>query len=282
MAPSTIPKSGWGVFSLNDRTRGDLVSPHGDIVLHLTDPNPLTAVGMKRVIWEYLWDGQEVGGQYEGQRVMSAVPGIGMLSNGEVRLFNVVPAMTPTMDNAGVTRMNSPASGSFTHYHNLTWMVEKDMDAGSEIFLNYGEGWFRERGYDLQEPPTGRRSVEWLRQHGYCLDTSIVPGRSKIKDAGRGVFASRFLKEGEIVAPVPLLTVTVDSLKTIKEHESGRIVVTDQLLRNYCFGHTNSSILLYPYWGTINLVNHGPPTRPTSNFDGLTCRPHLFSYPFRN
>ena len=130
------------------------------------------------------------------------------------------------------------------------------MDAGSEIFLNYGEGWFQERGYDLQEPPTGRRPVEWLRQHGYCLD-SIVPGKSNIRGAGRGVFAGRFLDEGEIVAPVPLLTVTVDSLQTIKEHESGRIVVMDQLLRNYCFGHANSSILLYPYCGTVNLINHG-------------------------
>jgi hypothetical protein len=33
-------------------------------------------------------------------------------------------------------------------------------------------------------------------------------------------------------------------------------VVTKQLLLNYCLGHTNSSILLYPYGPMVGLVNH--------------------------
>jgi len=42
----------------------------------------------------------------------------------------------------------------------------------------------------------------------------------------------------------------------VKQHESGRLVQTQQLLLNYCFGHFNSSVLLLPYSNTVNLINH--------------------------
>jgi len=121
--------------------------------------------------------------------------------------------------------------------------------------VNYGEGWFKERGFDSRSDISGTRSVEYLRQHGYCLD-NLYPDRSTISGAGRGAFARRDLEEGRIVAPIPLIALKDESLRMAKEHESGRVVVSEQLLRNYCFGHHNSSILLYPYSPMINLINH--------------------------
>ncbi len=257
MAESTIPESGWGVFSLEPLRKGETLpetSP-ADIVIQLTDPNPLTANGMKKVIWGYLWDGQEVNGQYEGQRVMSFVPGIGMLANGEANMYNVLPGK-PQTDRAGIDRKSSPGAGAITYYQNLTWKVEKDIEAGGEIFVNYGDGWFNERGYRDQPRPSGKHTVESLRQTSYCLD-NLVPGKSEVQHAGRGAFAKRDLAVGTIVAPVPVLPLSSDSLKTAKEHEStGRVVVTEQLVRNYCYGHQNSSLLLYPYSSMTNLINH--------------------------
>jgi len=257
MAESSIPESGWGVFSLEPLNIGETlpISSTADIVIHLTDPNPLTANGMKKIIWEYLWDGQEVGGQYEGHKVMSVAPGIGTLSNGEPRMFNVVHGK-PQKASAGIDRTTSPSAGAISYYQNLTWKVQKNLKAGSEIFVNYGEGWFKERGYSGQSLATGQRSVEWLRQNGYCLD-NLVLGKSNLEHAGRGAFANRNFAAGNIIAPVPVLPLSSDSLTMVKEHEStGRVVITEQLLRNYCFGHQNSSLLLYPYSSMINLINH--------------------------
>ena len=253
MAESSIKDSGWGVFTLIPRKKGDRVHD-GDPVIQIPDFNPLYAAGAKRLLWEYLWDGQETGGQYEGRHVMSMIPGIGMLANGEANLHNALP-YKPQFDDGGLIRNVSPGAGASTHYHNFTWYSQKDLARGEEIFLNYGPGWFQERGYDDQPPPTETRTIPWLRENGYCVD-NLVPGRSTIDHAGRGAFAVRDLEAGTIVAPVPVLPISSQSLEMRKEHESGRIVISEQLLRNYCFGHKNSSLLLFPYSPLVNLINH--------------------------
>ena len=283
MAESSIPNAGWGVFSLETLKAGETLpmSSTADIVVHITDPNPLTAHGMKKVIWEYLWDGQEVGGQYEGQKVMSFAPGIGTLANGEATKFNVIPTK-PVKDGAGLDRKTSPGAGAISHYHNLTWKVVKDITPGSEIFVNYGEGWFKERGYTEQPSAVGQRSTEWLRQNGYCLD-NLVPGKSSLPHAGRGAFAKRDIEVGSVLAPVPVLPILSESLSMAKEHEStGRVVFSEQLLRNYCFGHRNSSLLLYPYSSMVNYINHASNGSPNVKLRWSEGSEILFSDPLSN
>jgi hypothetical protein len=216
--------------------------------------NPQGAYGSRRLIWEYLWSGDETGGQYEGQKVMSVVPGIGMLANGDPQLHNVLP-YKPTLYDAGLIRHGSPGAGSITAYHNYSWHAQKDIPVGGEIFVNYGPDWFRERGFPDQSPPSKQRPLSDLLESGYCLD-NIVAGRSTIEHAGRGAFAAKNLDEGSIVAPFPVLHVSALSLVQIRLHESGRVVIQPQLLRNYCFGHSNSSIFLYPYAPIVNHINH--------------------------
>lgn len=48
------------------------------------------------------------------------------------------------------------------------------------------------------------RSLEWLEEHGQCMD-NIKPGNSKIPNAGRGAFATRFIPKGGLVSPAPLI-----------------------------------------------------------------------------
>ena len=98
-----------------------------------------------------------------------------------------------------------------------------------------------------------KRSVEWIKQHGICLDNTR-PQQSIIPGAGRGAFAERFIPKGDIVIPVPLFTVMNKDALNVEETAE---VKTNgkQLLLNYCFGNMSSKVLLCPQTNAV-LVNH--------------------------
>jgi SET domain len=111
-----------------------------------------------------------------------------------------------------------------------------------------------------------RRSTEWLQQHGTCAD-HIYANTSTIKQAGRGAMASRHLPAKTVIAHVPLIhIINKDVLKmyepTVDDNEEVTIntdkQIGHQLLLNYCYGHTESSLLLCPYGPMVNLINHSP------------------------
>jgi hypothetical protein len=280
MAQSSIPNAGWGVYTLTERKQNEplLSWPHpnkaayGDVVMQI--PDLQHASGAKKLLWEYLWDAFETGGQCEGLKVVSFVPGVGMLANGHVTQFNVLPSLQPMVDHAGGERRSSPGAGAFTYYHNFTWFVSGDMAPGDEILVNYGPTWFQERGLDSSvplPPKPSRPSLFQLRQDGYCLD-NLRPGLSTITHAGRGAFANRRIPQGTIVSPVPVLPLHRSSLKMIKQHKSGRWDESQQLIENYCYAHANfSSLVLCPYSDMVHLINHAAPastnhtTAPTAN-----------------
>jgi hypothetical protein len=92
-------------------------------------------------------------------------------------------------------------------------------------------------------------AVPWLRDNGVCLD-NIKVGVSTISQAGRGAFASRLLKEGTVVAPIPVHQYSHDEMEMDTDDRP------DQLFLNYCFGHSQSSLLLCPYAGGAAFANH--------------------------
>jgi hypothetical protein len=131
----------------------------------------------------------------------------------------------------------------------------------------------KERGSGFQHYNISMRSLEWLEANGRCM-TNMYEGISTIPHAGRGVFASRFLPRGSIVAPGPLIHIpnrdvftlyaemtTADVAKS-KESKTKNPVpdhtkpIHQQLLLNYCFGHRDSSLLLCPYGLLTSLINH--------------------------
>lgn len=259
MAPSTIPNAGWGVFSLVNLQRG-MPLLAGDVVIQVTDLNQADDGTMTLLQDEYLWESSETGGFYEGKRVASVLPGVGSLANGRSNSKQNVLPFVPTIDEAGLTRLDSPGAGAVTHYHNLTFFASKDMQSGSEIFCDYSGDWFQERRGKvlLPEVEPVPHATEWLRQHGRCLD-NVKPGVSRLQHAGRGAFATRDLDEGDVVVPVPVLVIPKrEVLDLSRQRQNGTTVQTKQLLLNYCLGHINSSILMYPYGPMVNLVNHAP------------------------
>ena len=104
------------------------------------------------------------------------------------------------------------------------------------------------------------KSIEWLEENGRCLD-NIKPGTSSIPHAGRGAFATRRIQKGDMIAPAPLVQLEYDQMLIMESNDidnpKSKIWVrgTQQIL-NYCFGHENSTILLYPYSPVVNYINH--------------------------
>jgi SET domain len=107
------------------------------------------------------------------------------------------------------------------------------------------------------------RSIQWLQDHGHCAD-HLEPGGSTIPQAGRGAFARRFLGQGEVISPLPVIQVNrslMDMYPTYYDQEGmigdrNATVRHQQLLLNYCFGHDHSEVLLCPYGMVSSLINH--------------------------
>lgn len=107
------------------------------------------------------------------------------------------------------------------------------------------------------------QTLDWLEENGVCLD-HIERKESEIMWAGHGAFATRNLTQGSIVAPMPFLHIfDRDNVNMYSDTigRNGEVTpdmnefVMEQLNLNYCFGHSELSILLCSY-STAQLVNH--------------------------
>lgn len=112
--------------------------------------------------------------------------------------------------------------------------------------------------------PAVHRSVEWLNEFGLCMD-NIRPGASTIPNAGRGALATRAMKQGDMVAPVPLTHFPdkrILNMYDLRLTEKGELVkqsdepITRQLLVNYCYSHPQSSMIFFPSGSVVPLINH--------------------------
>ena len=123
-------------------------------------------------------------------------------------------------------------------------------------------------GTAMRDHERSRRSVRELQEQGSCIDHLIVKP-STIPEAGRGAFAKRNLKKGSLVAPLPLIHLPDRAVldmyeQGITDPETGEAThVSDepvhaQLLLNYCYGHSQSTLLLCPYGVVSALINHHP------------------------
>ena len=107
------------------------------------------------------------------------------------------------------------------------------------------------------------RSIDWLEERGYCQD-HIRPDVSTIPQAGRGAFATRPLPRGTVVGYSPLIHMGVHGRELYyvqvgdAAKKSKKSHMMYDLILNYSFGHPNSTLLLTPYGGMVNYINHQP------------------------
>ena len=93
--------------------------------------------------------------------------------------------------------------------------------------------------------------------------SSIAP--SSVREAGRGAFATRNFVSGDVISTSPLLQINRSYLETYqfsmnhpgKQRKSSTKKLGRQLLLNYCFGHSASSLAFFPYAPAVNMINHG-------------------------
>ena len=252
-------------------------------------------------------------------------------------------------DDAGLPP-DSPGRGAYTPWIDRTSTAARDIDAGSELFVSYGEAWFTSRVDELGIVPVGEhytkakrfmrryadfadrvrekskesttadrlgraqsdlwdviltfpyetgqrnalprhydgavkvaagdksivsvereqsiRPMEYLEESGKCVD-NLRAGTSSIPHAGHGAFATRRIARGGLVAPAPVAHFPHSEYFEMYDVLPGLRVkntaVRDeskplgkQLLTNYCFGHPNSTMLLFPYGSGVGYINHHP------------------------
>lgn len=131
----------------------------------------------------------------------------------------------------------------------------EDPDKAEQI-ANYGTVYTHEE--------RSRRSIEWLQENGLCMD-HLEAKPSTLPQAGRGAFAKRSLRKGDIVGPAPVLHMPRDvmNIYPFEVDYNGALHVNktagpvhQQLMLNYCFGSNESSVVLCPYGHIVPLINH--------------------------
>uniref|UniRef100_A0A7S4AB37 SET domain-containing protein n=1 Tax=Pseudo-nitzschia australis TaxID=44445 RepID=A0A7S4AB37_9STRA len=104
------------------------------------------------------------------------------------------------------------------------------------------------------------RDTDWIRKNGICLE-HLIPKTSTLPNAGLGAFSQYGVRKGEIVVPAPVLQTVHKEILTLYERDVNvaedpeKYKIGTGLLNNYCFGHSESSMLLCPLTSAM-LVNH--------------------------
>lgn len=89
----------------------------------------------------------------------------------------------------------------------------------------------------------------------HCLDNLFL-APSNIPQAGRGAFARRELKEGDVIVSSPMIAMVGKQLLDTATAENTTDINPTKMLLNYMFGHPSSSLLLLPTT-IVSAINHG-------------------------
>ena len=98
-------------------------------------------------LWDrYIWDGNVANLEsYRDDNVMDAravfVPGVGCTINGVMNMNNIISTHDSVYEMSGLHRSKDPGSGASTPYHASKSVAIVPIDAGAEIFADYGQDW---------------------------------------------------------------------------------------------------------------------------------------------
>ena len=122
------------------------------------------------------------------------------------------------------------------------------VSAGSEIFVDYGEDWFKDRGLKetFDEPDRNISLSDLQSGSGQCLSHLYV-NESDIPMAGKGVYSKISYLEGDTVHISPVLVL---SKRVVRQHEDVNVLI------NYCISREGSDAALIPV-AVSAVMNHG-------------------------
>jgi len=200
----------------------------------------------------HTWGSANVFGQFEARHkgtTKAACEGLGTLYNAApTELANTHKVSPHHHDNAGLDRKTHAGAGAISHYYGMAGVAQDLIPAGSELTVDYGDWDFKE-GEVYKKP---KRSVEWLRKYGMCVDNIEVQPATN-PEMGRGAFATRYLQRGTVVSPAPL---EITKSRDVFEYDAKKEV--EPLFVNYNF--YAGDMLFFPYGPGVNLINHSSET----------------------
>jgi hypothetical protein len=87
--------------------------------------------------------------EYEAESVYESVVTFGSLCNLHTYFYNIQPYANGYDDTITPRASGSPGIGAYSYYSGYVFKATRDIEAGEEIFVNYGSKWLEERGYDF-------------------------------------------------------------------------------------------------------------------------------------
>jgi hypothetical protein len=135
LAESAIPQSGLGIFTTVDIATGDRTQSMADICIYVAD-TPKHGTHFET----HSWSRDSWYGTFEGRNPRAACEGV-------ATLFNSMPPgiqtsklhMESTQDHAHIVRSQHANAGAMTHYVGISSIATREVTAGSEITIDYGE-----------------------------------------------------------------------------------------------------------------------------------------------
>ncbi|KAI2513613.1 hypothetical protein MHU86_753 [Fragilaria crotonensis] len=177
MAESAIPFAGWGMFTGIPLEKGSTIEPL-DLAIQVQDQyryqqrldvQPSRQKDLPTwLMRQYYWNARATYSDYDANSIDSIIPSFGMLANSHTGLVN--------LRNNGCKLIETGGDGSQTVYREQTFTLTTTLEAGHELFADYGDAWFEEREDTYGPMPL---SNDWeqadgvLKEfHGLCTDQS--------------------------------------------------------------------------------------------------------------
>jgi hypothetical protein len=172
---------------------------------------------------------------------------------GAAMLFNHNPVASVTnywtVDEEDLTDSSLVETESYSTFSDVDFSAQLNILQGQEIFANYGDSWFEDRSLDLLGP-TGSsvlvRSIKELDEIGHCL-SHIKIGPS-LTFSGRGVFAAKSFKAGDIVSVSPVFILPKHILQSAQ---------SNTVMLNYGISIADSDVCLVPISKAAMMNNGG-------------------------
>jgi hypothetical protein len=155
LAPSSIPNAGFGIYTtkaIPPDTPLTQIADAPSIILtdvELHNKNSQGEGTDTEIIWNhdnYFWDGTGQG-EFEAKVVEESVMTFGAVCNYHTYLKNVKPSSCEYDDGITSRASKSPGMGAYSYQMGYLFSSTRGIEAGEEIFCDYGEEWLDGRDY---------------------------------------------------------------------------------------------------------------------------------------
>ena len=149
MAESTIPGAGYGVFTARDIPKEDFFGNSGGPAISITDMYFHNGGDPDWAQINYCWSGDGYTA-IESEETAEMTVNIGALSNYHTYLTNI-DHWAGEYDDDIFDRFQDPGAGAISYFTGHQFTSTRYIEAGEELFADYGEDWLTSRGEAFEE-----------------------------------------------------------------------------------------------------------------------------------